>query len=187
MHLCSIGTFLQRQIKVRPAFRSQYMPQASTKTVLRYSLEQTVDDHIAQNPLCVFVKSYCGFSNKARQLLSGMVHPDSLHVIEIDKDPDMSAIQDYLQQLTGGRTVPRVFIGQKFVGGSDDIHALHDEGKLVRRSPAVVFTRCSVHAWCQHPAGAPVALSWLANAQATRGGVVGRSITHRRRCWRLRG
>lgn len=44
----------------------------------------------------------------------------------------MSAIQDYLQQLTGGRTVPRVFIDKKFVGGSDDIHALHEEGKLVR-------------------------------------------------------
>ena len=35
-------------------------------------------------------------------------------------------------ELTGGRTVPRVFIDGKFTGGSDDIAALDRSGELAR-------------------------------------------------------
>lgn len=44
---------------------------------------------------------------------------------------DGSAIQDFLGQLTGERTVPRVFIDGKCVGGGSDVKRLHSEGKLV--------------------------------------------------------
>lgn len=43
---------------------------------------------------------------------------------------DGSAIQDVLLQMTGDRTVPRVFIKQKCVGGGSDTRKLMDEGKL---------------------------------------------------------
>jgi hypothetical protein len=33
---------------------------------------------------------------------------------------DGAAIQEYLGELTGGRSVPRVFVGGKFIGGGDD-------------------------------------------------------------------
>jgi glutaredoxin len=35
-------------------------------------------------------------------------------------------LQDALAQVTGARTVPRVFIGTKFVGGGDDTTRLAD-------------------------------------------------------------
>ena len=44
---------------------------------------------------------------------------------------DGSSIQDYLLQLTGARTVPRVFIAEKCVGGGSDVQSLHDQKKLV--------------------------------------------------------
>ncbi len=44
---------------------------------------------------------------------------------------DGSAIQDYLLALTGDRTVPRVFIGGKCVGGGSEVRALQDQNKLV--------------------------------------------------------
>lgn len=44
---------------------------------------------------------------------------------------DGSDIQDYLQQVTGGRTVPRVFVKGKFIGGGTEVKALQDQGKLV--------------------------------------------------------
>ena len=43
---------------------------------------------------------------------------------------DGAAIQDYLGELTGGRSVPRVFVDGKFIGGADDVAGLDASGQL---------------------------------------------------------
>ena len=50
--------------------------------------------------------------------------------MELDERDDGNAIQDYLLQITGGRSVPRVFIAEEFIGGGDDTDALARSGKL---------------------------------------------------------
>ncbi len=40
------------------------------------------------------------------------------------------SLQDYMGQLTGGRSVPRVFIEGKFIGGGQETTALDKQGKL---------------------------------------------------------
>ncbi len=40
------------------------------------------------------------------------------------------ALRAMLAERTGRRTVPQIFIGDVHVGGSDDLHALEDQGKL---------------------------------------------------------
>jgi glutaredoxin 3 len=35
-----------------------------------------------------------------------------------------------LSERTGLRTVPQIFVGEEHVGGSDDLHALEQQGKL---------------------------------------------------------
>ena len=40
--------------------------------------------------------------------------------MEIESMSECDSIQEYLQTLTGGRSVPRVFVGGKFIGGGDD-------------------------------------------------------------------
>ena len=57
---------------------------------------------------------------------------DKVTVIELDerKDLDGGAIQDVLLELTGGRSVPRVFVDGEFIGGGDDTDALERSGKL---------------------------------------------------------
>ncbi len=44
---------------------------------------------------------------------------------------DCDAIQDYLRELTGARSVPRVFIGGKCIGGGTETQELAQKGKLV--------------------------------------------------------
>ena len=44
---------------------------------------------------------------------------------------DGDAIQDYLKKITGARSVPRVFIGGKCIGGGSETRSLQDQGKLV--------------------------------------------------------
>ena len=40
-------------------------------------------------------------------------------------------------QITPGRSVPRVFVGAKFIGGGDDTAALHSKGELQGKLEAV--------------------------------------------------
>jgi glutaredoxin 3 len=46
---------------------------------------------------------------------------------------DMAAIQDYLKELTGARSVPRVFINGKFYGGGDETSAGAKNGDLAKK------------------------------------------------------
>ena len=39
-------------------------------------------------------------------------------------------VQDALLKLTGGRSVPRVFVDGKFIGGGDDTAAMARDGRL---------------------------------------------------------
>jgi len=41
-----------------------------------------------------------------------------------------SPIQDVLKRMTGARSVPRVFINGKCIGGGDETAALQKKGKL---------------------------------------------------------
>lgn len=50
--------------------------------------------------------------------------------MQLDERQDGDAIQDYLNQLTGGRSVPRVFVGGNFIGGGDDTVAKQQSGEL---------------------------------------------------------
>ena len=77
----------------------------------------------------VFSKSYCPYCAKAKNALSNY-QLKSYKVLELDERDDCDAIQDYLGQLTGARSVPRVFVGGKFIGGGDDTVAAHTKGTL---------------------------------------------------------
>ena len=88
-----------------------------------------VQQAIAKTPVTVFTKASCPYCSKVKQVLSNQKVEFSEHVIE--NRPDMSEVQDYLFTLTGARTVPRVFIGGKGIGGCDDTVKLVEQGKLI--------------------------------------------------------
>ena len=44
----------------------------------------------------------------------------------------MSQYQDVLNEITGQRTVPNVFINGKHIGGCSDVIAMHSQGDLSR-------------------------------------------------------
>ncbi|PIN20251.1 Glutaredoxin [Handroanthus impetiginosus] len=84
---------------------------------------------VSSNPVVVFSKTYCGYCQRVKQLLSQL--QATYKVIELDEENDGSEIQTALTEWTGQRTVPNVFISGKHIGGSDDVAALHQQGKLV--------------------------------------------------------
>ena len=52
--------------------------------------------------------------------------------IEIEDRPDCQEIQDVLNEMTGARSVPRVFIDGKFIGGGTDVKKLYENGQLAK-------------------------------------------------------
>ncbi|KAK9806961.1 hypothetical protein WJX72_008735 [[Myrmecia] bisecta] len=92
--------------------------------------KDVVDPFITNNPIALFTKSYCPFSKKAKYIMDLEVGPDQYKYMDIDLRPDMVAIQQYLGLITGGTTVPRIFIKGTFIGGSDELEALARSGQL---------------------------------------------------------
>ncbi|KIJ66570.1 hypothetical protein HYDPIDRAFT_26906 [Hydnomerulius pinastri MD-312] len=83
-----------------------------------------VDTKIKSNKIVVFSKSRCPYCKSTKSYFAKNFPEETVEVVELDSRNDGSAIQDYLLQKTGGRTVPRTFINGKFVGGNDDLQSL---------------------------------------------------------------
>jgi len=73
----------------------------------------------------IYTTPSCSFCVRAKRLLDRKKVPYE----EIDVGGDHEA-RVRLMERTGRRTVPQIFIGDKHVGGSDDLHALDESGEL---------------------------------------------------------
>merc|ERR1711953_1436360 len=91
---------------------------------------EQVDALIAEHKVFMISKSYCPFCTKAKQAITAA--GGKFEVLEIENDENMDVIQDYMRSKTGGRSVPRVFIDGKFIGGGDETAALQRSGDLVK-------------------------------------------------------
>lgn len=79
-------------------------------------------------PVTIYTTPWCPYCQAAKALLDRK----SVAYEEIDVDGE-PALRQAMTQRAGGRTsVPQIFIGEKHVGGSDDIHALEARGELDR-------------------------------------------------------
>ena len=72
----------------------------------------------------------------AKQFLS-QLGVQQIEEIRVDKNPDEFT---NMQQITGQRSVPQIFIGDTHVGGFTDLYALHQKASwcrfcLMRRFP----------------------------------------------------
>lgn len=84
-------------------------------------------------PVVIISKTTCPFCADAKQAFQ-QVGVKEVAAIEIDRlDPAVAAqVQDFMGELTGARTVPRVFIGKKFVGGGTETVNLAQKGELLK-------------------------------------------------------
>jgi glutaredoxin 3 len=73
----------------------------------------------------MYTTSWCPYCSRARALLTrkGVQFQD----IDIEAAPEK---RTEMQNRSGRRSVPQIFIGDQHVGGCDDLHALEQAGKL---------------------------------------------------------
>eukprot|EP00930_Biecheleria_cincta_P043123 TRINITY_DN2964_c1_g1_i1.p1 TRINITY_DN2964_c1_g1~~TRINITY_DN2964_c1_g1_i1.p1 ORF type:complete len:332 (+),score=61.10 TRINITY_DN2964_c1_g1_i1:100-1095(+) len=101
-------------------------------------LQTQVEEIIALHPVVMISKSTCPFCAQAKQALEAT--GARAQIIELDKldPPVMAEIQEFMGTLTGATTVPRVFIGRKFIGGGTDTVRLAETGELKSMTEAAV-------------------------------------------------
>lgn len=74
----------------------------------------------------MYTTEVCPYCVRAKALLRQR-GVQSIDEIRVDRDP---AERDRMIELTGRRTVPQIFIGERYVGGCDELIALDRKGDL---------------------------------------------------------
>ena len=77
-------------------------------------------------PVEIYTSPLCGYCHAAKRLLDqkGVTYSE----VNVLEEPERKA--EMIQRANGGRTVPQIFIGDRHVGGYDDMMAMHREGKF---------------------------------------------------------
>jgi len=84
------------------------------------------DSRTHERPVVVIYSTpFCGYCAAAKTLLSAK----GVEFQEIDVFSEPQRRQE-MMELTGRRTVPQIFIGDRHVGGFDDLRALDTQGEL---------------------------------------------------------
>lgn len=76
--------------------------------------------------ITMYTTGFCPYCKMAESLLQarGVQHIDK---IRVDLQPERRA---EMMEKTGRRTVPQIYIGERYVGGFDDLSMLDRQGEL---------------------------------------------------------
>ena len=78
--------------------------------------------------ITMYTRSWCPYCTAAKRLLQ----QKGLAFTEIDIEAKPGARQEMIQKAGGRTSVPQIFIGERHVGGCDDLYALDSRGELDR-------------------------------------------------------
>lgn len=74
----------------------------------------------------IYTRMMCVYCTAAKRLLDRK----GVDYIEHDASFSPELRQEMVARAGGRSTFPQIFIGEKHVGGSDDLHALESQGRL---------------------------------------------------------
>lgn len=80
-----------------------------------------------QPKVVIYTKEYCPYCQAAKQLLSDK----EISFEEVDVTHEEGVLEKLIEK-TRHQTVPQVFIGERFVGGFQELKALDQSGELNR-------------------------------------------------------
>ena len=95
------------------------------------SITEKIGSIVKSNRVAIFSKTYCPHCKATKTALSGA--GVKFHLEELDNwaPAEMNAAQDFFAQTTGARSVPRVYIDGKCIGGNSDFQAAYVQtGKI---------------------------------------------------------
>ena len=94
-------------------------------------VQQRIDDMVKSNRVMLFMKGtaqfpMCGFSGRAIQILkaAGATDIKTFNVLEDE------AVRQGIKEYANWPTIPQLYIGGEFVGGSDIMMEMYQSGEL---------------------------------------------------------
>ncbi len=93
-------------------------------------VQTQIKELVSNNKILVFMKGsklmpQCGFSNNTVQILNSLGAP--YETIDVLQDPE---IRQGIKEYSNWPTIPQVYINGEFVGGSDVLIELYQQGEL---------------------------------------------------------
>ena len=93
-------------------------------------VKEKIDSLVTSNKILVFMKGtklmpQCGFSNNVAQILNSLGAP--YESVDVLADYD---IRQGIKEYSNWPTIPQVYINGEFIGGSDIMIELYQNGKL---------------------------------------------------------
>lgn len=93
-------------------------------------VKERIDNLVKQNKIMVFMKGtklmpQCGFSNNVVQIINTLGVP--FETVDILADND---IRQGIKEYSNWPTIPQVYINGEFVGGSDILIEMYQNGEL---------------------------------------------------------
>ena len=96
-------------------------------------IQQKIDALVKNHPIVLFMKGnatfpMCGFSGRAVQLLKNAgAAPSSVYTINVLED---EAVRQCIKTYSNWPTIPQLYIRGEFIGGSDIMQEMFDQGEL---------------------------------------------------------
>jgi monothiol glutaredoxin len=96
------------------------------------SVQDNIKALVEKNKIVIFMKGtpqmpMCGFSAAAVEVLKSLGQPfESVNVLA---DP---AIRQGIKDYSNWPTIPQLYVGGKFIGGSDIMREMHASGELAK-------------------------------------------------------
>uniref|UniRef100_A0A1B6M8U6 thioredoxin-disulfide reductase (NADPH) n=1 Tax=Graphocephala atropunctata TaxID=36148 RepID=A0A1B6M8U6_9HEMI len=97
-----------------------------TNIEIKSSFQNLIDEH----KIVVFSKTTCPYCKKVKKLFQDI--NEEMFIFELNTYPDekCAQMQDVLEEMSGQRTVPNVFVKQRHVGGYTETKQALDDGTL---------------------------------------------------------
>ena len=95
------------------------------------STHQQIDELVKGHPVVLFMKGtaqfpQCGFSGRAMQILKAC-GASEITTVNVLEDP---AIRQGIKDYSNWPTIPQLYVGGQFVGGSDIMMEMYQAGEL---------------------------------------------------------
>lgn len=101
------------------------------------SVQETIKQQVESNPIMLYMKGspdfpQCGFSGRATQILQAC--GAKFASVDVLRDNE---IREGIKQYSNWPTIPQLYINGEFVGGSDIMMELYENGELQKMVTAV--------------------------------------------------
>jgi monothiol glutaredoxin len=100
-------------------------------------MRERIEDAVDDNDIIIFMKGnkqmpQCGYSARAVKAVS--LYEEEFETVDVLRD---ERVREVLEEITDWPTIPQVFVDGEFLGGSDIVVEMHEEGELEEKIEAV--------------------------------------------------